>query len=114
MSENEMLTQILQSLNTFQAQTMKAINDLREEVRENKREIQKSREIEAAHWQENLRLWKENDKKWEQNEKRWKENDKRWAENRKQWAENKQLWEEYRQNRIRDRKDLLDNITKNK
>lgn len=39
-------------------QILKAINDLREEVRENKREIQKSREIENAHWEENQRLWK--------------------------------------------------------
>ena len=45
-NNNELLTQILQTLNTFQVQTTKAINDLREEVRENKREIQKSREKE--------------------------------------------------------------------
>ena len=38
-NNNELLTQILQTLNTFQVQTTKAINDLREEVRENKREI---------------------------------------------------------------------------
>ena len=43
--DNEMLAQIWKSLNDFQGQTIKSINDLREEVRENKREIQKSREI---------------------------------------------------------------------
>lgn len=43
-------------------QILKAINDLREEVRENKREIQKSREIENIHWQENQKLWKQNEK----------------------------------------------------
>jgi hypothetical protein len=147
MEENAILVQILQTLNTFQAETTKAINDLREEVKENKIEIQKSREIEEAHWQENLRLWKENDKRWEENNKRWEENDKRWEENNKRWEENdkrweennkrweennkrweenkqlweennkrweenKQLWQEYRNNRIIDRKDLLDILTK--
>ena len=52
MSSNDMLVQIL-----------KIVNDLKEDVKENRREIQKSREIEEAHWQENLRRWKENDKK---------------------------------------------------
>ncbi len=43
-NNNELLTQILQTLNTFQVQTTKSINDLREEVRENKREIQRASE----------------------------------------------------------------------
>ena len=51
MSDNDMLLQIL-----------KIVNDLKDEVKENRREIQKSREIEEAHWQENLRIWKENEK----------------------------------------------------
>ena len=93
-NNNELLTQILQTLNTFQVQTTKAINDLREEVRENKREIQKSREIENEHWQENLRRWNENDKKWEQNEKRWEENERRWEQNEKRWEENDKKWEQ--------------------
>ena len=93
-NNNELLTQILQTLNTFQVQTTKAINDLREEVRENKREIQKSREIENEHWQENLRRWNENDKKWEENEKR--------------WEENRKLWEQNEINRKKDKQDLLD------
>ena len=94
-------SQLLQSLNTFQVQTVRAINDLREEVKENKREIKKSREIEEAHWQENLRRWNENDKKWQ-------ENDKRWEENKKQWEENHKAWQEYRRNRKKDRNDILD------
>lgn len=97
-NNNELLTQILQTLNTFQVQTTKAINDLREEVRENKREIQKSREIENEHWQENLRRWNENDKKWEQNEKRWEENEKR--------------WNQYEINRGKDKQDLIDILLK--
>lgn len=118
-NNNELLTQILQTLNTFQLQTTKAINDLREEVRENKREIQKSREIENEHWQENLRRWNENDKKWEQNEKRWEENEKRWEENKKlweenekRWEENKKLWEQNEINRGKDKKDLIDILLK--
>ena len=91
--ENEMLAQIYKSLNAFQSQTVKAINDLREEVRENKREIQKSREIEEAHWQENLRCWNENERRWEENDRL--------------WAENKQKWKEYKKNRIQDKNDLI-------
>ena len=56
MSNNEMMVQIL-----------KIVNALREDVKENKKElkaeIQKSREIEEAHWQENLRRWEENEKR---------------------------------------------------
>ena len=114
MSSNDMLVQIL-----------KIVNDLKEDVKENRREIQKSREIEEAHWQENLRRWKENDKKWEENDRRWKENDKRWEENKKlwqennkQWEENKKLWqenhkrwEEYKKNREIDRNDILSILT---
>jgi len=86
MSSNDMLVQIL-----------KIVNDLKEDVKENRREIQKSREIEEAHWQENLRRWNENDKKWEANEKR--------------WEENRQKWEKYEINRKADRKFLLDTLT---
>jgi len=128
MSNSDMLVQIL-----------KIVNDLKEDVKENRREIQKSREIEEAHWQENLRRWKENDKKWEENDRRWKENDKRWEENKKlwqennkqweenkklwqennkQWEENKKLWqenhkrwEEYKKNREIDRNDILSILT---
>ena len=82
MSSNDLLVQIL-----------KVVNDLKEDVKENRKEIQKSREIEEAHWQENLRRWNENDNKW-------KENDKRWEENKK-------LWAEYRKNRKQDREDIL-------
>lgn len=70
---NEMLIQILQTLNNFQVQTAASFNELRAEIK-------KSREIENEHWQENLRRWEENKKKWEENEKRWKENEKRWIQ----------------------------------
>lgn len=71
MSSNDMLVQIL-----------KIVNDLKDDVKENRREIQKSREIEEAHWEEN--------------EKRWEENEKR--------------WEKYESNRKADRKFLLDTL----
>lgn len=70
---NEMLIQILQTLNNFQVQTAASFNELRAEIK-------KSREIENEHWQENLRRWEENKKKWEENDKRWKENEKRWIQ----------------------------------
>ena len=80
MSSNDMLVQIL-----------KIVNDLKEDVKENRRELQKGREIEESHWQENLR---------------------RWEENRKLWEENNKRWEEYKENRKQDRKDILDILTK--
>ena len=117
-NSNEILIQILQTLNTFQAQTTQAINDLREEVRENKREIQRSREIENEHWLENLRrweenkkLWEENERRWEENKKRWEENEMRWEENEKRWKENENRWIKYEINRKEDRKFLLDTLT---
>lgn len=55
---------------------------------ENKKEIQKSREIENAHWEENKRLWAENERRWEENDKRWAENERRWEENDKRWKQN--------------------------
>ena len=51
------------------APILRAINDLREEVRENKREIKEMRE-------ENNRRWDENDKRWEENNESWKKNEK--------------------------------------
>ena len=114
MSSNDMLVEIL-----------KIVNDLKDDVKENRREIQKSREIEEAHWQENLRRWNENDKKWEENKRRWEENERRWNENDKRWEENERRWEEndkcweinekrwerYEANRKEDRKFLLDTLT---
>ena len=120
MSNDEMLVEIL-----------KIVNDLKDDVKENRREIQKSREIEEAHWQENLRRWNENDKKWEENKRRWDENDKRWQENEKRWEENERRWqanekrweanekcweinekrwEKYEINRKADRKFLIDTL----
>ena len=84
---NEMLIQILQTLNNFQVQTAASFNELRAEIK-------KSREIENEHWQENLRRWDENKKKWEENDKRWEENDKRWEQNERRWEQNERRWEE--------------------
>ena len=84
---NEMLIQILQTLNNFQVQTAASFNELRAEIK-------KSREIENEHWQENLRRWDENKKKWEENDKRWEQNEKRWEENEKRWEQNEKRWEE--------------------
>ena len=107
MSSNDMLVEIL-----------KIVNDLKDDVKENRREIQKSREIEEAHWQENLRRWNENDKKWEDNKRRWDENEKHWEENERRWKENdnrweinEKRWERYEVNRKEDRKFLLDTLT---
>lgn len=97
---NEMLIQILQTLNNFQVQTAASFNELRAEIK-------KSREIENEHWQENLRRWDENDKRWEENDRRWAENDKRWEENKKLWEENKKLWKENEINRKNDKNDIL-------
>lgn len=100
MSSNDMLVEIL-----------KIVNDLKDDVKENRREIQKSREIEEAHWQENLRKWNENDKKWEENKRRWEENERRWKENDMRWEINEKRWERYEANRKEDRKFLLDTLT---
>ena len=98
---NEMLIQILQTLNNFQVQTATSFNELRAEIK-------KSREIENEHWQENLRRWDENKKKWEENDKRWEENSKRWKENSEFWKENKKLWKNNEKDRKRDHKEILD------
>ena len=90
---NEMLIQILQTLNNFQLQTTAAFSEVRAEIK-------KSREIENEHWQENLRRWEENDR-------RWAENDQRWKENKKLWEENKKLWKENEINRKNDKNDIL-------
>ncbi len=60
-------------------QILKAINNLADEVRDEKI----------------------------QNKKRWQENEKRWQENAKLWQENNKSWEEYRKNRKKDKEDIL-------
>ena len=97
---NEMLIQILQTLNNFQLQTTAAFSEVRAEIK-------KSREIENEHWQENLRRWEENDRRWAENDKRWEENKKLWEENKKLWEENKKLWKENEINRKNDKNDIL-------
>ena len=81
---NELLIQILQTLNNFQLQTAASFTELRSKVEENKKEIEISRQIENEHWQENLRRWEENDRRWEENEKRWEENKMLWKQNKKE------------------------------
>lgn len=93
-TDNDLLVQILQTLNTFQLQTTASFNELRAEIKENKKEIQKSREIENDHWEENKRLWAENKKRWEENDRR--------------WEENRTAWRQYRIDRKTDHNELLD------
>jgi len=95
---NELLIQILQTLNNFQLQTAASFTELRSKVEENKKEIEISRQIENEHWQENLRRWEENDRRWEENEKR--------------WEENKMLWKQNKKDRERDHSELLDILLK--
>lgn len=128
MSSNDMLVEMLKTVNGLRDDMkenrkeiltiVNDLNNLKEEVKENRKEIQKSREMEEEHWQENLRRWKENDKKWEENNRRWDENDKRWDENDKHWEENdkrwetnEKRWEKYENNRKADKKFLLDTLT---
>lgn len=60
-------------------QILRAINDVRDDVKEFKNEMNRR-------WDENDKRWDENDKRWKENEKRWKENDKRWEETEKKLA----------------------------
>lgn len=57
-------------------QILKIVNDLRDDIRENRREIKLNRE--------------QNEKRWEKNEKRWEENEKRWEEYRKERKQDKE------------------------
>lgn len=102
---NELLIQILQTLNNFQLQTTASFTELRTKIEENKKEIEKSRQIENEHWQENLRRWEENERRWEENKKCWEENEKR-------WEENKMLWKQNTKDRERDHSELLDILLK--
>ena len=111
----EKINKIFEMMCSFQLETTRNFNRLSDEIKECRLEIQKSREIEDTHWDENDKRWDENDKRWEENNKHWEENNKRWEENKKLWDENKKLWKEnhlewqkYRENRIKDKKDLLD------
>lgn len=64
-------------------QILKAINDFRDEFKEEKIKNEKR-------WEENNRRWEENDKRWEENDKRWEENDRRWKEHKADTKRNKQ------------------------
>lgn len=104
----EKINKIFEMMCSFQLETTRNFNRLSDEIKECRLEIQKSREIEDTHWKENLRRWEENNKRWEENNKRWEENKKLWDENKKLWKENHLEWQKYRENRIKDKKDLLD------
>ena len=97
----EKINKIFEMMCSFQLETTRNFNRLSDEIKECRLEIQKSREIEDTHWKENLRRWEENNKHWE-------ENKKLWDENKKLWKENHLEWQKYRENRIKDKKDLLD------
>ena len=98
-------------------QILKAINDFREEFRDEKIKNEKRWEENDRRWKENEKCWEENEKRWEENEKRWEENNRRWEENEKCWEENNRRWEENRKlwiqnerNRQRDRDEIKDII----
>ena len=83
MSSNDMLVEMLKTVNGLRddmkenrKEILTIVNDLKEEVKENRKEIQESREIEESHWQENLRRWEENDRRWEKYETNRKEDRK--------------------------------------
>ena len=84
-------------------QILKAINNLTDELRDEK----KKNEI---RWKNNEKRWEENERRWKENEKRWEENERRWEENEKRWKENNKLWEEYRKNRKQDKNDIFNII----
>lgn len=64
-------------------QILRAINDVRDDVKEFKNEMNRRWDENDKRWEENERRWKDNDKRWEENERRWKDNDKRWEETEK-------------------------------
>ena len=70
-------------------QILKAINNLTDELRDEK---------------------KKNEIRWENNEKRWEENERRWQENERRWQENEKRWKEYRENRKKDKEDIFNII----
>lgn len=77
MQTDEMLVQILKTLNDFKADMKEDIHEIKEELKENRKR------------------WEQNEKRWKENDKRWEENNKRWAENEKKWEENEQKWKKY-------------------
>ncbi len=88
--------------NNEMVQILKAINDLRDEVRENKKDEDRRWEQNEKRWEENDRRWEENERRWEENERRWQENDRRWEENERRWQENEKRWKDSDQKRSED------------
>ena len=98
MKTDEMLLQILKTLNDFKADIKEDINEIKIELKKNEerwKENDKKWEQNEKRWEENNKRWEENNKRWEENEKRWNENQKRWEENDKKWEENNKRWEKY-------------------
>ena len=81
-------------LNEFQHEIIKSMNYIRGDIHELKDKVIDLRQ--------ELRDYKE------ENNKRWDENDRRWEENKKLWEENKRSWAEYRENREKDRRQIVD------
>ena len=82
-----MIEKMIYSINDFKDEMIKSMNYIRGDIYELKEQVIDLRQ--------ELRDYKE------ENNKRWDENDKRWEENNKRW-------EEYRENREKDRKQILD------
>ena len=80
-------------------QILRAINDVRTDLRDFKQEMNER-------WDKNDKRWEENDRRWEENNKRWEENDRRWEENNKRWDENNRLWKENAKKWIENQKTL--------
>ncbi len=72
-------------------QILRAINDVRTDLRDFKQEMNYRWDQNDKRWDENERRWEENNKRWEQNDRRWEENDRLWKENAKKWDENQKI-----------------------
>ena len=92
---------------------MKALNNINDEIKENRKEtrllrseFEQERDENRKRWEKNEKRWEENDKRWNENDKRWEENDKRWKQNDKRWEENDKKWEEIHIDMARNKKDI--------
>ena len=74
------------------AQILRAINDVRDDLKEFKNEMNKRWDENDKRWEQNDKRWEENERRWEENERRWEENERRWNEYNKRWDENEKKW----------------------
>ena len=125
-NKDKLIENMIYSMNGFKDEVVKSMNyiredirdlkcelkgeiqDLRQELRDYKEENNRRWDENDKRWEENERRWKENDERWKENQKNWEENKKKWAENEQRWAQNEQRWAEYRENREKDRKQIID------